>query len=499
MKKIVTLIALLCWLIVGFTGCSPEFDEPPAKEYKYEGKATHTIAQFKTQFNSDFAPITGDVILRGVVNATDESGNIYKKLYLQDETGGLEISIDATSLYTQFKVGQEIFIECKGLYVGKYGGVLQLGFPYQKNGADAIGRMPQVVAMAHIFKNGLPNIKAVTPIVANSMSDLTEGMTDKLVTLKGIFFTNGGVQSFAEKGAQYPTAQEFTDSKGVKGIVYTSSYAKFALDKLPKGLGSVTAILSSYNGTWQLIVRDRNDIGTFDPSVTEPPKPPVYTGNATHTIAQFKTQFGNTDLAEITENVVIKGIVSSSDQSGNIFKKLYIQDESGAIEMSIDAKELYKTYKPGQEVFIECKGLHVGKYGGVIQLGSVYNGKIGRMTQAVASTHIFTKTVPGALVTPTISDIPSLTSDMVDKLITIKGVNFTNGGKNTYAAAGSTFPTSEEMKDANGKTIIVYTSSYANFATTILPTGPVTITAILSQFNGAWQLIIVDIKDVIVP
>ncbi len=497
MKRIVTIIAVLSWFLAGFTGCSPEFDEPPAKEYKYEGKATHTIAQFKSQFNSDFTKITSDVILKGVVNATDESGNIYKKLYLQDETGGLEISLDATSLYTQFKVGQEIFIECKDLYVGKYNGITQLGYPYSKSGSDAIGRMPQKVAMEHIFKNGLPNIKAVTPIVVNSLADLTVGMTDQLVTIKDIFFTNGGAQTFATKGALYPSPQEIIDSKGIKSAVYTSTYAKFAFDKLPKGLGSITVILSSYNGTWQLIVRDRNDIGTFDGSVIEPPKPPVYTGNATHTIAQFKTQFGNTDLAEITENVVIKGIVSSSDQSGNIFKKIYIQDESGAIEMSIDAKDLYKTYKPGQEVFIECKGLYVGKYGGVIQLGSVYNGKIGRMTQAVASTHIFTKTEPGALVTPTISDIPSLTSDMVDKLITIKGVNFTNGGKNTYAAAGSTFPTSEEMKDANGKAIIVYTSSYANFAATILPTGPVTITAILSQFNGAWQLIIVDIKDVI--
>jgi hypothetical protein len=502
MKRIVTIIAVLSWFLAGFTGCSPEFDEPPAKEYKYEGKATHTIAQFKSQFNSDFAKITGNVILKGIVNATDESGNIYKKLYLQDETGGLEISLDATSLYTQFKVGQEIFIECKDLYVGKYGGVLQLGFPYKKDGADAIGRMPQVVAMAHIFKSGVVNPASVKPTIVSGMADIRKSdvkkiMTDKLVTINGIYFVNGGKQSFAEKGAKYPTAQQFIDSKGKKGMLYTSSYAKFALDMLPKGLGSITGILSSYNGAWQLIIRDRNDIGTFDPSVTEPPKPPIYTGTATHTIAQFKTLFANTSLAEITQNIVIKGIVSSSDQSGNIFKKLYIQDESGAIEINISAKELYKTYQLGQEIFVECQGLYVGKYGGVVQIGADYNGKIGQMTEEDADYQIFVKQAPGAQVAPTATDLASLNESMIDKLVTIKGLTFTNGGKNAYATAGNTYPTSEALTDANGNSIITYTSSYANFAATTLPTGSVTITAILSQFNGVWQLIIVDVKDVV--
>lgn len=493
MKKIANILAVLCGLFVGFSGCTPEFDEPPAKTYTYDKAATHTIAQFKAKYNTNFAQITENVILKGVVNATDESGNIYKKLYLQDETGGIEISLDATSLYTHFKVGQEIFIECQGLYVGKYGGVLQIGYPYLKNGEEAIGRMPQAIAFSHIFRNGNPD-KTVAPIVVNSIGELTESMLDKLITINGIFFTNGGVEKFASKESTYPTSQEFTDSKGVKGIVYTSGYARFSQDLLPKGLGSVTAILSAYNGKWQLIIRDRKDIGTFDPSVTEPPKPPVYDGNATHTIAQLKEKY-NSDLVEITENVVIRGIVTSSDETGNIYKKIYIQDETGAISIGIDGKDLYRTYKPGQEVFVECKGLHVGKYGGVLQIGAIYNGKIGRMTEAAATSHIFTKDATLKPVAPTVNDIPSLTANMVDKLVTFKNLTFTNGGVNTYAK--DKVNTSEELKDANGNSIIAYTSGYATFASTTLPTGPVTITAILSQYNGTWQLLIIDTKDVV--
>lgn len=499
MKKKVSILALLCMFVAGFMGCSPDFDEPPAKEYKYEGKATHTIAQFKNAYSSNFAQITDNVVLRGVINATDESGNIYKKMYLQDETGGIEISIDATSLYTTFKVGQEVFIECKGLYVGKSYGLTVLGYPFKKDGAYEVGRIPQIIGLSHIFKNGKAD-KPILPIVVNSISELKPEMTDQVVTIKKIFFINGGTQPFAYKGTSSPsTSQSFVDANGRTGVVYTSSYARFATDLLPKGQGSITGIISSYNGQWQLIVRDRNDIGTFDPSVVDPPKPPAYTGNATHTIAQFKALY-NADLAEITDNIVLKGIVTSSDQSGNIFKKIYIQDETGAIELNIGVKELYKRYQPGQEVFVECKGLYMGKYGGVHQIGVKYlntkynTWQIGQMSENDAYDHIFTKQGPGPLVTPISTTIAGLTPDMVDQLVTISGLQFTNAGKNTYAGSSNT---SEELKDNAGNSIILYTSSYASFAGTKLPEGSVTITAIASMYNGKWQLIIRDLNDVV--
>lgn len=84
---------------------------------------------------------------------------------------------------------------------------------------------------------------------------------------------------------------------------------------------------------------------------------------------------------------------------------------------------------------------------------------------------------------------------MVDKLVTFKNLTFTNGGVNTYAK--DKVNTSENFKDANGNSIIAYTSGYATFTSTTLPTGPVTITAILSQYNGTWQLLIIDTKDVV--
>lgn len=64
----------------------------------------------------------------------------------------------------------------------------------------------------------------------------------------------------------------------------------------------------------------------------------------------------NSDLVEITENVVIRGIVTRLRPNRQHLQEDLHPDETGAISIGIDGKELYRTYKPGQEVFVECKG-----------------------------------------------------------------------------------------------------------------------------------------------
>jgi hypothetical protein len=70
--------------------------------------------------------IEDDIIIKGIVISSDQAGNIYKSLYIQDSTGGLNISLDKTNLYTIYKPGQKVYVKCKGLYLGAYGGVVQL-------------------------------------------------------------------------------------------------------------------------------------------------------------------------------------------------------------------------------------------------------------------------------------------------------------------------------------------------------------------------------------
>ena len=66
---------------------------------------------------------------------------------------------------------------------------------------------------------------------------------------------------------------------------------------------------------------------------------------------------------EIMDHLVIKGQVTSSDEAGNVYKEIYIQDATGAIDFKIGRSSSYDDYKPGQILYINCQGLTLGEYG----------------------------------------------------------------------------------------------------------------------------------------
>ena len=86
-----------------------------------------TISELKALYKGKPLHINDDVIIGGQVTSSDVSGNIYRSLYIQDETGGIEIKIGNSSLYNDYKLGQWVYVKCQGLVLGNYGGMLQVG------------------------------------------------------------------------------------------------------------------------------------------------------------------------------------------------------------------------------------------------------------------------------------------------------------------------------------------------------------------------------------
>ena len=67
-----------------FTGCvKGDFDEPPINIPTVDFKANTTIAQLKASYTGILDSISDDIIIKGVVVANDESGNLYKQLVIQ--------------------------------------------------------------------------------------------------------------------------------------------------------------------------------------------------------------------------------------------------------------------------------------------------------------------------------------------------------------------------------------------------------------------------------
>ncbi|MHC1778133.1 MAG: DUF5689 domain-containing protein [Lentimicrobium sp.] len=265
MKKIWQLFAGLFLILASttFTACvDGEFDEPPINIPAVDFESNTTIADLKASYTA-FQLIEEDIIISGIVSANDESGNLYKKMTIQDGTAGIELSIDKTSLYNEFKLGQRVFVKCKGMYIGDYNNLIQLGYLYNGD----IGRLPEVYISAHIFRDSLPGHKVEPELI--TLNDLSMDRVSKLVTFENVRFAEVG-EVYAPQDVD-ATNRTLMDQAGKSLLVRTSKYSNFAGDTIPNGYGKVTGILSVFGSDWQLTLRDTADVQDFGGVAPPPP------------------------------------------------------------------------------------------------------------------------------------------------------------------------------------------------------------------------------------
>ena len=67
-----------------------------------------------------------DVYIKGKVTSDDDAGNVYKSLYVQDETSGIELKLN-NNVGLRYKKGSWVYVRLTGLYLGNYRMMLSLG------------------------------------------------------------------------------------------------------------------------------------------------------------------------------------------------------------------------------------------------------------------------------------------------------------------------------------------------------------------------------------
>ena len=218
-----------------------------------------TIGELKAKYESSITSnktvaIEGGGQIVGKIAGNDIEGNLFKEIYIQDNTGGISLRIDEYSLYAYLPVSEEIMVDLNGMYIGGYGTNPQLGVLY--NGS--VGRMSEMFWGDH-FRIITASDGSVKPKEIHSMSDFTRDDLCKVVTIKNVSFVDAdGNTAYSDGVSNYTnrTVNELTS----KFVVRTSSYADFAKSPLPKGKVDLTGILTVYNGTWQLLIRSIADV-----------------------------------------------------------------------------------------------------------------------------------------------------------------------------------------------------------------------------------------------
>lgn len=242
--------------------------------------------------------------------------------------------------------------------------------------------------------------------------------------------------------------------------------------------------------------------------------------DSTYSISRLKKEFLNqSGLFGVTKvvsasQVVINGIVTSSDSEGNVYKYLTIQEEmpgGQAMKISVDVSGLSGIYPLGQRVSVICNDLYLGTYAQSPQLGVYYENTTktpvriepGRMPKFTSDQHIvaYGMPVPSAVIadTMTLAQIKAAGPAMYNKLVCIKGAWFTGKGSNfgvpgnisvseqifAPSTNGIGFPQSREIQDGSGVSMFISTSEYSKFATRRLPASSIkgNITAIVGWYN----------------
>ncbi len=246
-NKLIIIFALLSIL---FSTCVKEnFDTVPEKKYSVNFDANSTIADLKAIYQGGNTLIDENIIIKGIVTANDETGNFYKEIYLQDTTGAINIRINQKKLHIDYPVGQLLYVKCSGLYLGTYKEMFQLGYGNEVSGIE------KVFVDKFLFKSdgGSPVEAKVREI--NELKDSELGM---LIKVEGLQFEDPA-QTYADGINHSNKTTILENCSGKKLDLRSSGYADFANDSLPKGNGSVTAILSKWSD-YQLKIRNTDEV-----------------------------------------------------------------------------------------------------------------------------------------------------------------------------------------------------------------------------------------------
>jgi hypothetical protein len=180
MKKILAFVIVLAAL----TSCR-EWDPVLIRDYGVPddrepmmAPVNTTVAELKQMYldaGANSIEIKSGVIIGGQVISSDQSGNVYRELYIQDASGAICVKIGKSSLYSDYHLGQWIYIDCGGLRLGAYNGLPQLGVEDESGEYETAYIDAQYLIDSHIFKGrqaAMPQPRTVTA------ADIAQGVKD---------------------------------------------------------------------------------------------------------------------------------------------------------------------------------------------------------------------------------------------------------------------------------------------------------------------------------
>lgn len=254
MKKIFYYFVLVALLVS--VSCKKKFDLPEAQNppalsgyIKIDSIRKTYVSYYLASGpqQTKWYKFSGDVNLECTVTADEESGNIYKTVYVEDATGALQIKLlNAGGL----SVGDKIRINLNGAILNDYGSMIQL---------DSIDIEKRVVKLS--AGNPVVPTKVSFNQLLNFDANGHTPFQSRLVVVDSVEFSPGSKNKvFADAVGKYSIDRMLINSINTSVAVRTSGYSNFASNLTPCGKGTMTLIVGQYNNDLQFTIRDFNEV-----------------------------------------------------------------------------------------------------------------------------------------------------------------------------------------------------------------------------------------------
>ena len=468
------LLGMLFFMTAGLitTSCNKKFDAPPSF-VEPSIQANTTIKQLKAMHTmGNIERITDEIIVGGVVVADDKSGNFYKSIAIQDATGGITVRLDGSNLFNSYPVGRKVFIRMKGLYLGDYNKLYQIGGGID----DTDPSRPELAPLAsslfdtYIVKGSTGN--AVTPKVV-TVDQLHDSLQSMLIQLNSMEFIPADTsKTYADASGKVTRNLYVKACSGNNLILRTSGYSTIAGVNVPNGNGTLLSVYTVFGTTKQLVIRDTSDVRFTGPRCGTGPTTEM-------NIADLRALYTGTAPVTIPDARRIKGIVISDRAAKNINDRNVIIQQGNNLGGIMVRFEAAHSFDLGDMVEVNVSSQSLEEFNGTLQVNNVplaYASKVGTGTVTPRVT-----TLANALAN---FEAWESTLIKVDENVTLSGTGTTWSTLTTFTAGAASIKT--------------FVFNAADFAGATYPTTAASVVGYLNQGgnNKDQQLLIRTASDV---
>lgn len=200
--------------------------------------------------------------MEGYVVSSDEGGNFFKQIILQDEpenpTAGIKVLVDVSPLFVSYEVGRKVYIKLDGLTVGISNGVLALGV----RGGVRPERIPYPNREEHIIRSAEVATIVPKPLTIEQFSFENTNLMVRLSDMQ--FHRNELSKTFAsEPGDQFDGERVIENCDTEASVILsTSTFASFKGVRVPSGRGDIDVILTRdfYDDFYTVYLNDPSGI-----------------------------------------------------------------------------------------------------------------------------------------------------------------------------------------------------------------------------------------------